>query len=370
MTVKLGMFAMPIHHPDKDYQTLLREDQDSVILADKLGFTEYYMGEHHTSLLERVTSPLMFLASVVDRTKNIRLGTGVINLPQMHPVAVASNAAMFDQLCGGRFIMGIGPGSLISDVEAFGLTQADVRSKMMFESIDMVQKIWALDPPFELKGDYWTVSLKDGLWPEFKIGWVPKPKQLPHPPIAVALVTPKSSTAKVAGQKGWIPMSSNFIHRRYLREHWESYASGAEAAGQKPDASKWRVVRCCLVTESQGETDDYLATPGTSIDYYYEFFRFNLSKGRGALFMLKPDLAMSDEEATVNAIVRSQVIAGTPKRVLEQLVALREEIGHFGTLIMTSHDWDKPKMWQRSMELMATEVMPKFASHAAEKSAA
>lgn len=369
MTVKLGMFAMPIHHPDKDYRALLREDQEAVILADKLGFSEFYMGEHHTSLLERVTNPLLFLASVADRTKTIRLGTGVMNLPQMHPVAVASNVAMFDHMCDGRFIMGIGPGSLISDVEAFSLTQADVRSKMMLESIDMVQKLWANEPPFELKGDYWNVALKDGLWPDYKVGWMPKPLQ-PDLPVAVALVTPKSSTAKVAGGKGWIAMSSNFIHKRYMREHWESYAEGAVAAGLKPDRDKWRVVRCCLVTESQQETDDYLATPDTSLDYYYQFFRFNLSKGRGALFMLKPDLAMSDEETTVNSIVRSQVIAGSPKRVLEQLVALREEIGHFGTLIMTSHDWDKPKMWQRSMELMATEVMPKFSKHAAEKVAA
>ena len=80
--------------------------------------------------------------------------------------------------------------------------------------------------------------------------------------------------------------------------------------------------------------------------------------------MLKPDLDVPDEAVTLDAVKRALVIAGSPRRVLDQLVALREEVGHFGTLLMSGQDWDQPKLWRRSMELLATEVMPRFSRHA------
>jgi alkanesulfonate monooxygenase SsuD/methylene tetrahydromethanopterin reductase-like flavin-dependent oxidoreductase (luciferase family) len=365
MSVKLGMFTMPFHHPDRDYATILEEDREAIILADALGFSEAYVGEHFSSWSERITSPLIFLASVIDRTRQIRFGTGVINLPQLHPATVAAHAAMFDQLCRGRFIMGIGPGGLVSDMELFAVGRPELRPQMVLESIDMVLKLWAQDPPYAIEGRFWTISLKDNIWPEFRVGWVPRPYQQPHPPIALSLVTPNSSSARTAGERGWIPVSGNFFHRRYLRGHWERYAEGCEAAGRRPDPSIWRVARCILVTATDAEAEDYLADPTNGLSYYYRFFRHSFAEGRKALFMLKPDLDMPDEALTVDAIKRSQVIAGSPQRVLDQLVALREEIGHFGTLLMAGHDWDRPQMWRRSMELLAKEVLPRFARHAA-----
>src|SRR6266540_340203 len=142
VTIKLGMFTMPFHHPARDYATLLEEDQEAVILADRLGFTEAFVGEHFSSWSERITSPLNFLASVIDRTRHIRFGTGVINLPQLHPATVAAHCAMFDHLVQGRFIMGIGPGGLASDLEMFDLGQAaDARPHMVLESIDAILKL-------------------------------------------------------------------------------------------------------------------------------------------------------------------------------------------------------------------------------------
>jgi alkanesulfonate monooxygenase SsuD/methylene tetrahydromethanopterin reductase-like flavin-dependent oxidoreductase (luciferase family) len=279
MSVKLGVFAMPFHHPDRDYAAILAEDQAAVILADRLGFSEYFVGEHMTSWSERVTSPLIFLASVINQTTQIRFGTGVINLPQLHPATVAAHAAMFDQMCRGRFIMGIGPGGLVSDMELFGVTEAEKRPLMMLESIDMVLKLWAEDPPYRLDGKFWTIALEQKIWPEFKVGWIPRPFQQPHPPIALSLVTPNSSSAKTAGERGWIPLSGNFFHRRYLRGHWERYAEGCEAAGRRADPAIWRVARCVLVTESDAEADDYLAAPDTGVAYYYNFFRRSLAEG-------------------------------------------------------------------------------------------
>ena len=80
--------------------------------------------------------------------------------------------------------------------------------------------------------------------------------------------------------------------------------------------------------------------------------------------MLKPDLDMPDEAVTVDAVKRALIIAWSPRRVLDQLVTLRDEVGHFGTLLMAGHDWDQPKLWRRSMKLLATQVMPRLSRHA------
>jgi alkanesulfonate monooxygenase SsuD/methylene tetrahydromethanopterin reductase-like flavin-dependent oxidoreductase (luciferase family) len=365
MTVKLGMFTMPFHHPDRDYASILAEDQEAVVLADQLGFSEAYVGEHFSSWSERITSPLIFLATVIARTRQIRLGTGVLNLPQTHPATVAAHAAMFDQLSGGRFIMGIGPGGLVSDLEMFEVGPADLRPQMVQESIDIVLKLWAQDPPYEIDGRFWKFALKNGVWPEFKVGYIPRPLQQPHPPIALSIITPNSSSARVAAERGWIPISGNFFHRRYLRGHWEKYLEGCEAVGRRPDPDVWRVSRSILVTETDAEAEEYLVDPDNGLSFYYKFFIHSFAQGRKALFMIKPDVDLPDERVTVDAVKRGMIIAGSPRRVLDQLVALRDEIGHFGTLLMAGHDWDRPALWRRSMELLARDVMPRFGAHAA-----
>ena len=123
--------------------------------------------------------------------------------------------------------------------------------------------------------------------------------------------------------------------------------------------------RSILVTETDAEAEDYLADPENGLSFYYKFFLFSFSQLRKALFMVKPDLDMPDESVTMETIKRGMIIAGSPRRVLDQLVALRDEVGPFGTLLMAGHDWDQPKLWRRSMELLATDVMPKFSAHAA-----
>lgn len=358
--IQLGLFTMPFHHPDRDYATILEEDQEAIVLADRLGFTEAFVGEHFSSWSERITSPLIFLATLIPRTTRIRFGTGVINLPQLHPGTVAAHAAMFDHLCRGRFIMGIGPGGLASDLEMFDVGQAELRPQMVLESIEAILKLWGQDPPYEIDGKFWKINLVNNIWPEFKVGYVPRPYQQPHPPIALSILTPSSNSARTAGERGWIPVSGQFFHRRYLKGHWEKYAEGCEAAGRRPDPQIWRVSRSVLVTETDQEAEDYLADPDTGLSYYYRFFRYSFGHARKALYMLKPDLVIPDEDVTVDMIKRALMIAGSPRRVLDQLVALREEVGPFGTLLMGGHDWDRPRMWQRSMELLATEVMPRL----------
>lgn len=362
--MRAGLFMMPMHDPARDFSTVLEEDQEAIVLADRLGFSEAFVGEHFSSWSEQISSPLIFLATLIGRTHQIKLGTGVLNLPQVHPAAVAAYAAMFDHLCRGRFIMGIGPGGLVSDIELFDVGAPELRPRMVLESIDMVLALWSQDPPYRLEGEFWKISLAENIWPEFKVGFMSRPYQKPHPPIALSLVTPSSQSARTAGERGFIPVSGNFFHRRYLRGHWEMYAQGCESAGRRPDPEVWRVSRSVLVAESEAQVEDYLADPENGLSYYYRFFIHSFAHGRKALHMVKPDLEMPDEAVTVDAVKRGMIIAGSPRRVLDQLVALRDEIGHFGTLLIAAHDWDDPALWKRSMELLAHEVMPRLSRHA------
>ena len=108
--MNLGFFTMPIHPVEKDWRVSLREDREAFILADELGYTESYVGEHHTDRAENITSCMMFICTLIDATRRIKLGTGTVNMPNNHPAAVAANVAMLDHMLDGRFIFGISPG--------------------------------------------------------------------------------------------------------------------------------------------------------------------------------------------------------------------------------------------------------------------
>src|SRR4029077_4144700 len=138
--MKLGFFTMPIHPLDKDWRKSLREDREAFVLADELGFTEAYVGEPATDQAENITSGITFLAWIADDIKRMRLGTGTINMPNTPPLAVAAQVAMLDHMLEGRFNLGISPGGLLSDAEAFGNLDVD-RNAMFREAIDLVIKI-------------------------------------------------------------------------------------------------------------------------------------------------------------------------------------------------------------------------------------
>ncbi len=366
MTIELGMFMMPVHPPGRDLGKVLEEDRQAVILADRLGFSEAWCGEHFTSTAEPIPSPLMFFASLAHATRQIKFATGVLNLPQMHPAVVAAQVAMLDHLSGGRYLMGIGPGGLGSDFELMGLHDREVRDEMMRESIDTICEIWRQDAPYDIAGKYWPIKIEDFVFDGLGIGQMLKPKQRPHPPILLSVVTPNSASARLAGTRGWWPVSANFVQPRYIASHWDAYAAGVAEAGGVADRSVWRIARSILVTESDGEADDYLADPDTAPHFYFGYFRALYTR-RGVLRFLKPDEAMSDEAATVETIARSMITWGSPDTVLEKLVAMHEDLGDFGTLLMVGHDWDRPALWRGSMRRLAEEVMPRFNQHVAAK---
>ena len=357
MTMKYSTFMMPLHPPGRNVTEVLQEDREAVILADRLGFSEAYVGEHITDAAETVTSSMMFLASLASETKNIKLGTGTINMPNSHPAAIAAQAAMLDHLLKGRFIMGISPGGLMSDAEVFGNFGKD-RNAMFVESINAVLKIWASEPPYNIEGKFWNISVEKTMIPEIGQGFIMKPYQKPYPPIVGTAVAPHSQGVTEMAKRGWGPISANFLMPEWVKTHWPKYVEGREAIGAKAHASEWRVAKSIFVADDEATAKRYaLEESGPYHFYFKQLVRKLVSGGRSNLF--KTDKNMPDSEVTPSYVTNKLVLAGTVNSVVDQILAFREFVGDFGNLVYACHDWQDPALGKRSMELFATEVMPR-----------
>jgi alkanesulfonate monooxygenase SsuD/methylene tetrahydromethanopterin reductase-like flavin-dependent oxidoreductase (luciferase family) len=357
--IKLGTFAMPLHPPTRPLVEILKENADKIILADKLGFDIAYVGEHYSCSTEQIASPLIFLAGLINQTKNIKLASGVIGLPQHHPAIVANEVALIDHMSHGRFVFGIGPGGLASDLEMFEHLDHVIRNDMVEESVSTILKIWASDPPYDIPGKYWPIKIAKAIIPELGIGTMSKPYQKPHPPIHISTMSPDGSTVAKAAKKGWTAVTANFTPEATVINHWHKYVEGCEAVGRKPTGQDWTVARNILVAESDAQAEDWLLDPKGSSTYYFDYM-WRVLLAADYTTVAKPDLNMKDEDVTLESIIRSAVIWGSPKTVAEKVNSLRKRSGPFGTLLLAMTDGSGPNLEreQVTMRRLAEEVKP------------
>jgi alkanesulfonate monooxygenase SsuD/methylene tetrahydromethanopterin reductase-like flavin-dependent oxidoreductase (luciferase family) len=354
--MKLGYFTMPLHPPERNYAQTLKEDREAIILADKLGYTEAFVGEHITDLAETITSCLTFIASLMTETKQIKLGTGTVNLPNNHPAAVAAHVAMVDNLLEGRLYFGISPGGLLSDAEIFGNLDKD-RTSMFVEAIDHILAIWSSEAPYNRTGKFWSFSTEKTMKPEIGQGSIVKPYQKPHPPIFVTVVAPFSKGITAAAERGWLPISANFLQAPWVASHWPMYKKGRENVGAEARPEDWRVARSIFVCDDEKTAQEYGKGANSPYRFYYKQLMTKLiSNGRPELF--KHERSMPDSAVTLDYVTDSLVLCGTVNSVVDQILKFRERVGDFGTLLYPGHDWVDAKLGRRSMELMAEKVMP------------
>ncbi len=369
--MRSGLFMMPLHPPHRPLAETAAEDADKIVLAEQLGMDEAWVGEHFSAGSEPLASPLMFLASVLPRTRRIRFGTGVIGLGYHHPAMVAAEVAQFDHMSGGRLILGIGAGGLASDAELFGQTDVKLRGERMREAIDMILALWSSDPPYRLEGKHWQIRLEEAVMAEYGVGFMQKPYQKPHPPIALSVVSANSVAMKVAALRRWIAVSANFIPAWSLVTHWPTYLAGCAEAGRAPDPSFWRVARNVIVADTDAEARAHAFDPEGASWYYFEYL-WQLLHRRGLGAGMKPDPAVPDDEVTPSMLIEEMVIHGSPATVTEKLLALRERIGPFGTLLLAALDWSgaNAARERRSLALMAEQVLPRLAAAVGKQEAA
>src|SRR5919197_2209 len=157
--IKYGMFIMPFHDPAKPLGQCYDEDLELIVRAEELGFSEFWIGEHHTMKYENIVMPEIFIARALGETRRIRLGPAPVCLQQHHPAHVAGRLAFLDHLSKGRLNLCFGAGSVTADQELYGL---DPRAapEMVAEAIDIILRLWTTDPPYEIAGKHWQISLK------------------------------------------------------------------------------------------------------------------------------------------------------------------------------------------------------------------
>lgn len=356
--MKLGFFTMPLHPAERPFSETLREDREAFILADKLGFSEGYMGEHVTDLYEPVPNSMMYIAWIANDIKNMTLATGTVNLGHHHPAAVAAEAAMLDHMLEGRFMLGVSPGNLPSDSEVFGTLDID-RNEKFIEALDHIINIWTGEPPYNLEGKYWSISTEKTFYPELGQGYIGKPYQKPYPPIFGTVVAPFSKGIIGLGERGWIPVSANFLQAQWAATHWPNYAQGCDNVGRKANPADWRVARSIFVADDDKVAEAYGKGPQSPYRFYFHQLGGKLLKAK-KLDIFKTSRDQPDSEITPDFMVDSLVIAGSVDKVVDELLAFRETTGDFGTLVYAGHDWIDADLGRRSMELMATEVMPRI----------
>jgi alkanesulfonate monooxygenase SsuD/methylene tetrahydromethanopterin reductase-like flavin-dependent oxidoreductase (luciferase family) len=219
----------------------LHEDGEAVILADRLGFHDVFVGEHLTERSENVTNSFIFLATLISDTKTIKVATGTSNLSHSHPTLIAAHAAMFDHLAKGRFIFGISPGALASDAEALGML-CDDRNKLFAEAIDVILAIWERDAPYDidLPDNRFKVTTVKTSVAEIERGSMYKPYQKPRPEIVGTVVAPFSKGVIAVGERDFHPRAANFLLEHWLPSHWTNSAEGKKKAGKMADPADWR----------------------------------------------------------------------------------------------------------------------------------
>jgi alkanesulfonate monooxygenase SsuD/methylene tetrahydromethanopterin reductase-like flavin-dependent oxidoreductase (luciferase family) len=358
--MRLGYFTMPVHPAHRPPAETLDEDREAIILADQLGFYDAFIGEHLTEPSENVTNSFIFLASLIHATKQIKLGTGTSNLSHTHPTLVASHAAMFDHMAKGRFILGISPGALSSDAEALGMLEQD-RNRMFAEAIDVILAIWEREAPYNIDfpDNRFKVTTAKTSVAELGRGKMYKPYQQPRPEIVGTVVAPFSKGVIAMGERDFHPLSANFLLSKWLPSHWTNYAEGKKRVGIKADPSDWRIARTIFVADDDKVAMDYgRRNPNSPYRYYWKLLlkKMMLSK-RHIIF--KSSESQDDSELTEDYMVDNLVVCGSVDKVVDDLLRLREETGDFGEIVYAGMDWVDPKLAKRSMELMATEVMPR-----------
>ncbi len=352
--LRLGMFVMPIHDPAKPLARCLDEDLELAVACERLGFDEFWVGEHHTSALENIVMPEIFIAKALAMTGTMRFGPAPVCLQYHHPVHVANRLAFLDHLSHGRLNVCFGPGAIPTDMEVYGVDPKDTSGRVG-EAADMILRIWTSDPPYDIPGTFWNVNLSRHLDPEMGLGALHKPLQRPHPPIAVPGISRRSAGIEKAAARGFSLFSHHMISTETLVEQWATYRQAASAAGRQPKLADWRVARNVFVAETTAEARKIARgnSLGRCIQYILDLTR----RGPGVeMWKRNPD--QPDDRCNLDYFLDEVLIVGDPPEVTRQLRELRGRIGAFGTLVLVAHDWDDRSRWLRSLELFAREVRP------------
>jgi limonene 1,2-monooxygenase len=346
--LRFGAFFAPFHPVGQNPTLALEYDLDRAVALDRLGYDEVWFGEHHSGGYELIGSPEIFIAAAAERTKHIKLGTGVTSLPYHHPWLVADRWVLLDHLTRGRAIFGAGPGALPTDAYIMGIDPVEQR-RMMEESLDAILALFRSDEPVTRETDWFTMR-------DARLQM--RPYTHPHPEVAVAaMVTP--SGPRLAGQQGTALLSLSMqVAEGFaaIGNAWGVVEEQAQRAERPaPDRQSWRVLGTMHLAETRDQAID---------DCTYGLADFANYFGGGAGFVplaATVDGAERSPRQYVEAYADSgSVVIGTPDDAIAYIEGLLEQSGGFGTFLLLGHDWADPERTINSYRLFAREVVPHF----------
>ncbi len=340
--MKFGVFMAPFHRVGENPTLALERDLELIQWLDTLGFDEAYIGEHHSAGWETIASPELFMATAAERTRHIRLGTGVTSLPYHHPFMVANRMVLLDHLTRGRVILGCGPGALASDALMLGIKPERQRA-MMEESLDAIMRLMSSSEPYTIKTDWFEMN---------EAVLQLRPYQDPIVPVAVASVESPAGVT-LAGKHGASILSLSVprdtIRKTSLAELWSIAEETAAEHGKEMHREDWGVVMGMHLADSKEQAfKDIRAGAGNLVTEY-----FGETLGNPV-----PDVPR--DQIVDYMVDHNQWIVGTPDDCIAGIERLQEITGGFGKFMIRVEDWAPRDKIHRSYELLARYVMPHF----------
>jgi limonene 1,2-monooxygenase len=345
--LKTGIFLAPFHPLDENPLLALERDMELLVHLDRLNYHEAWIGEHHSGGFEIIACPEMFIAAAAERTRRIRLGTGVVSLPYHNPFTVAGRLMQLDYMTRGRAMFGVGPGSLIYDAVKMGLKAEDQRRKLD-ESLDVVMEL--------MRGR--TVTRKTDWFDlvEARLQF----KSYSQPMMEMAVASARSPTGALsAGKHGIGMLAIGGTSDDALKAHasnWKVYEETARANGHTPDRRKWRIVTFAhiAVTTEQARKDVKFG-----LEAFTRYFR-----EVGTFPIVPPNISGDPAEYLVSSGI---ACIGTPDDCIRHFERLwKGSDGGFGGVLLLAHNWADWPATQKSYELMARYVHPHFQRNANE----
>jgi limonene 1,2-monooxygenase len=345
--MKFGIFLAPFHRVGEDPTLCFERDMQLIEWLDELGYEEAFIGEHHSSGWEIISSPEIFMAVAAARTRRIMLGSGVVSVPYHHPFHIANRFALLDQLTRGRVMLGCGPGALAADAHMLGIDTTTQRRRMV-EGVQAIVRLFTERGGITINGSYF--KLNDA---HLQV----KPFQQPHMPIFVAsTISPSGMVA--AGQLGSGVLSVASYAPGGLDDLMKRWGMAEEAAAENNktvDRRNWRLVFPVHLAESRDEAirDIHDGANRWIQDYFINTL--------GARLQFEEYANQPVEEMTIDRMIgRGGVIVGTPDDAVARVRELQDASGGFGGMLMLAHEWATREKTLHSYELWARYVAPQF----------
>jgi len=339
--MRFGNFLAPFHPIGQNPTLAIERDLDLIVAMDRLGFHEAWIGEHHSAGFEIIASPEVVIAVAAERTKHIKLGTGVNSLPYHNPLMLADRMVLLDHLTRGRVMLGCGPGQLTSDAHMLGIPADDQRPRME-QCLDAIMRL--------LRGETVTMHTDGFTLQDARLQLAP----YSDPCFDVAVAASFSPTGpRGAGRHGIGLLSIAATARQgmdLLAQHFSTWEEVATEHGHTADRSTWRLVGPMHIAETREQAE-------RDVEYgiveFSQYFSHLLPGG--------PVQGDTVEEILANNNQSGFAVIGTPEDAIAKIEELVEASnGGFGAFLLLDHNWARPAAKLHSYELFAQYVMPHF----------